>query len=154
MTRRWWGWAAFVLSVFGFGVSLYLTVDHFTGAPPLCSASGVIDCAKVTTSAESEVFGVLPVALLGLVYFTVLVVMNLPPLWRRDGDWGRSLSWVRLALVVAGIGMVFYLLYSELFSIKAICLWCTAVHLVTFLLFALVVATLPSMASAPGSEHS
>jgi uncharacterized membrane protein len=150
--RSWWGWTAFVLSVAGFGVSFYLTVDHFTGAPPICAASGVIDCAKVTTSAESEVFGVLPVALLGLVYFAVLAAIDLPPLWRRGGAWGRYLSWSRLVLAVAGIGMVFYLLYAELFSIKAICLWCTGVHVVTFLFFVLVVATFPSMASALGDE--
>jgi uncharacterized membrane protein len=53
---------------------------------------------------------------------------------------------------VGGMGMVFYLLYAELFSIKAICLWCTAVHVVTFLLFVLVVATFPSMASVLGDE--
>jgi uncharacterized membrane protein len=151
--RLWWGWVAFVLSLVGFGVSLYLTVDHFTGSLPICAANGVIDCAKVTTSAESEVFGVLPVALLGLVYFTVLVAVNVPPLWRRWGQWGRSLAWTRLALVVGGIGMVFYLLYAELFSIKAICLWCTAVHVITLLLFVLVVATFPAMVSALGEER-
>jgi uncharacterized membrane protein len=147
--RSWWGWTAFVLSVGGFAVSLYLTVDHFSGAPPLCAANGVIDCAKVTTSAESEVFGVLPVALLGLLYFTAVVAVNVPPLWRRPGRWGRPLAWARLGLVVGGIGMVFYLLYAELFSIKAICLWCTAVHAVTLLLFVLVVATFPTMVAEP-----
>lgn len=150
--RLWWGWVAFVLSLGGFGVSLYLTVDHFTGSLPICAANGVIDCAKVTTSAESEVFGVLPVALVGLVYFAVLVAVDAPPLWRRGGEWARYLAWARLALVVGGIGMVFYLLYAELFSIKAICLWCTAVHAITLLLFVLVVATFPTMAIAPGDE--
>jgi uncharacterized membrane protein len=141
-----------VLSLAGFAVSLYLTVDHFTGALPVCAANGVVDCAKVTTSAESEVFGVLPVALLGLGYFAVVLAVNVPALWRRGGRPGRYLSWSRLALVVGGMGMVFYLLYAELFSIKAICLWCTAVHVVTFLLFVLVVATFPSMASVLGDE--
>lgn len=150
--RTWWGWAAFVLSLGGLGVSLYLTVDHFTGSLPICAANGVIDCAKVTTSAESEVFGVLPVALLGLLYFTALVAVNVPRLWRWGGQWGRYLAWTRLALAVVGIGMVFYLLYAELFSIKAICLWCTAVHGITFLLFVLVMATFPTMASALGDE--
>lgn len=150
--RRWWGWVAFVLSLGGFGVSLYLTVDHFTGSLPICAANGVLDCARVTTSAESEVFGVLPVALVGLVYFTVVVAVNIPLSWRCGGQRGRALAWARLGLVVGGIGMVFYLLYAELFSIKAICLWCTAVHVLTFLLFVLVVATFPTMASAPGDE--
>lgn len=149
--RWWWGWVALVLSLAGFGDSLYLTVDHFTGALPICSASGIVDCAKVTTSAQSEVFGVLPVALLGLIFFTGMAAVNVPPLWRRGGRLGLSLAWARLAMVVIGIGMVFYLLYSELFTIKAICLWCTGVHIVTFLLFVLVVATFPTMTAVPGS---
>ena len=48
--------------------------------------------------------------------------------------------------------MVFYLLYAELFSIKAICLWCTAVHAITLLLFVLVVATFPTMAATSVDE--
>jgi uncharacterized membrane protein len=144
---RWWGWASLVLSLVGFGVSLYLTVDHFEGAIPVCAANGVVDCAKVTTSPQSEVFGVFPVALLGLVFYTALSVVNVPSLWQLRGPAGRLLVHARLALALIGMGMVLYLLYSELFSIKAICLWCTGVHVVTFLVFLLVVATYPAMAA-------
>ncbi len=31
--------------------------------------------------------------------------------------------------------MALYLLWAELFQIHAICLWCTGVHILTFLLF-------------------
>jgi uncharacterized membrane protein len=150
--RPWWGWAALVLSVAGFGVSMYLTIEHFTGGVPPCPASGAVSCLKVTTSPEAEVFGVLPVALLGLLFYTALVGINLPPLWHRGGEWGRLLSWARLAMVVIGMGMVVYLIAAELFSIKAICLWCTGIHVITFLLFVLVVATFPVTASAVGPE--
>ena len=153
VARPWWGWTAFVLSVAGFGVSLYLTIDHFTGSLPICSASGIVDCTKVTTSPESEIFGVFPVSLLGLLFFTGMVMLNVPRLWRWGGRFGRWLSFARLAMVVVGIGMVLYLLAAELFSIKAICLWCTGIHIVTFLLFVLVMATFPTMASAPGAER-
>jgi uncharacterized membrane protein len=150
--RPWWGWAAFVLSVAAFADSLYLTVDHFTQGTPFCPNTGFENCAKVTTSPQSEVFGVLPVALVGLVFFTVMVAVNVPALWRLGGLLGRRLAYGRLALVVAGIAMVVYLVYSELFTIKAICLYCTGVHVATFLLFALVVTTFPVMASAAGRE--
>jgi uncharacterized membrane protein len=40
---------------------------------------------------------------------------------------------------VVGLGTVFYLLSAELFVIDAICLWCTAVHVLTLLLFATTV---------------
>jgi len=40
--------------------------------------------------------------------------------------------------VVVGILFVLYLVYAELFSIGAICLWCTSVHVITFALFVLI----------------
>jgi uncharacterized membrane protein len=36
---------------------------------------------------------------------------------------------------------VLYLIYTELFTLNAICLWCTSVHIITILLFALIVPT-------------
>ena len=36
------------------------------------------------------------------------------------------------------MGMVFYLIWAEAFRIKAICLWCTGVHVTTFLLMVVV----------------
>jgi len=51
----------------------------------------------------------------------------------------------RLALAVSGVCFVLYLLAAELFSIKAICLWCTGVHITTFLLFVLVMSSYPLM---------
>jgi uncharacterized membrane protein len=38
-----------------------------------------------------------------------------------------------------------YLVACELLIIGNICLWCTSVHFVTFLLFVLVVTTVPPM---------
>lgn len=94
----WWGWVALVLSLAGFGDSLYLTIDHFQGTIPVCAANGIVDCAKVTTSPESEIFGLLPVALLGLIFYTVLVGVNVPPpvALERDSRQGSVLRPPRL----------------------------------------------------------
>ena len=62
------------------------------------------------------------------------------------------MAWLRLAMAVSGIGFVLYLIYAELFIIKAICEYCTGVHIVTFALFVLVVATFPSMLQRQGAE--
>jgi len=43
------------------------------------------------------------------------------------------------------MGMVIYLLSAELFSIKAICLWCTSVHVMTFAVFVMITASFPAM---------
>ena len=127
----WMQLTTFVLALGGLGVSIYLTIAHYTeSALAGCSESGTINCAKVTTSPESIVAGI-PVAVLGLPFFVAMIAASLPPAWRLDA------AWLRLARVVAvGVGMVFvlYLVYVELFRVSAICLWCTSVHLITFLL--------------------
>ncbi len=129
------------MSVIGFGLSMYLTVEHFSGAPLSCPNTGVVNCIKVTTSSYSHILGI-PVALLGLLFFTAMVVINVPPLWRARVPW---VAVARLALAVSGMCFVLYLLAAELFAIKAICLWCTGVHVTTFVLFVLVVVSFPLM---------
>jgi uncharacterized membrane protein len=148
---RWIPVSAFVLSLIGFGLSLYLTIEHFRGGSPPCPATSTFNCEAVTQSSYSKLFGVLPVALLGLIFYTGLLVINWPALWRTRV---REVAWARLGMAVGGIAFVLYLLARELFSIKAICLWCTGVHATTFVLFVLVVTTYPSLVRpGPEGEH-
>ncbi len=129
---RWAGLVGTAASLVGLGVAGYLTYEHYTGSATLaCSDRGVVNCLAVTTSAYSKVAGV-PVAVLGLVFFAVMVVLQLPTAWRRKDHFTRT---VRMAWSFVGLGTVFYLLFTELFRIDAICLWCTAVHLLTFVVF-------------------
>jgi uncharacterized membrane protein len=133
-----WAWpVTLLLSLAGLAVAAYLTYAHYTDVSTLaCPESATVNCAKVTTSSQSEVFGVLPVAVLGLAYFFGMTVLCTPWLWHSR--W-RQVAWLRLAAVVVGVGMVVYLVYAELFEIDAICLYCTAVHILTFALFVAVV---------------
>jgi uncharacterized membrane protein len=137
---RWRPWAAFLLSLVGFGLSMYLTIEHFQNAHLPCPANSTLNCLKVTTSSISEVFGVFPVALLGLIFYSAMIPIMWPGLWYVPQRW---VSRVRLAMVAGGMGFVLYLLGEELFNIKAICLWCTGVHVTTFVIFVLVVSSLP-----------
>lgn len=124
-----------VLCLGGLAVSLYLTYEHYTGNRSLaCSDTGVINCAKVTTSSSSRIFGI-PVAVLGLAYFVPMLGLCLPWAWRSLEP---RLHLVRTAFSAVGVAMIIYLLYAELFRVHAICLWCTSVHVMTFLLFVLV----------------
>jgi len=134
---RWAPWATLPLAVVGLALSAYLTVVHYTEPTALaCPATGAIDCTKVTTSAQSSLLGV-PVALAGAVYFLAMTILLLPAAWRSRS---RRLMLLRVGGAVAGIGMVLWLVYAEFVILPAICLWCTAVHLVTFALFVSVVA--------------
>ena len=140
--RAWRIALSMVLTLAGLGLSTYLTVAHFVGAHILeCAGNGVIDCTKVTTSPQSYVFGI-PVAVLGLGYYVVMTAVNSPWAWRASD---RRVHVARLALSILGMGFVLYLISAELLIIKAICIYCTGVHIITFALLVLVMATVPAM---------
>lgn len=132
---------ALVLSLAGLGVSIYLTVGHFANVPLACSDNGLVNCEKVTHSPQSYVFGI-PVAVLGLAFFVAMSAINVPAAWRAADP---RVHLARLAMSVAGMGFVLYLVAAELLIIGNICLWCTSVHAITFLLFVLMLTTIPAM---------
>jgi uncharacterized membrane protein len=137
------------LAALGLGLSTYLTVEHYTGSTTLaCSASGVVDCLKVTTSPQSIVFGV-PVAVWGLLYFVGMTVLALPSAWRRP-----SLHRPRVTAAVAGVAFALYLLYAELFVLDAVCLWCTAVHVVAAALLVAVLLVDPQAGTVGRTQRA
>ena len=79
-----------------------------------------------------------PVAVLGLAFYVFMAVATSPLAWRSRR---REVALVRLASVIVGVGFVLYLIYVELFQVGSICLWCTGVHVATFLLFGLLAMT-------------
>ncbi len=129
----WVPWAGSIVSSLGLIVSVYLTYDHYASSSLLaCPERGLINCAKVTTSVYANFFGV-PLAVLGLFFFVLMLFLQLPRAWRSSS----LIKWVRLAAAGGGVIMVLYLVYAELFLINAICLYCTVVHVLTLMLFAL-----------------
>jgi len=139
----------FALALAGLGVSIYLTIAHFTESTLLgCSeVKGLVNCTKVTTSAQSYVFGI-PVAVLGLAFFLFAVAIMSPWAWRAARP---EIHLARIASLVVGIGFVLYLLYAELFIIGSICLYCTSVHVITFLLFVLTMFAAAAWGLKPGA---
>jgi len=146
----WFQLVTWILAMAGLGVSIYLTIAHFTESKLLgCSENGLVNCTKVTTSPQSYVFGI-PVAVLGLAFFVAAVALMSPWAWQ----WARrEVALIRLASVVVGMGFVLYLLYAELFIIGSICLYCTSVHAITFLLFVLTIFAAAAW-GLPGRQRS
>jgi uncharacterized membrane protein len=137
-TPRWAPVVTLPLSLLGLGLSIYLTVVHYTEPASLsCPSTGAINCTKVTTSAQSMLFGHIPVALAGAVFFLGMTALSLPAAWHLAS---RSLAMTRVAFAVAGMAMVMWLIYAEAVIVHALCLWCTAVHVVMFALFVCVLA--------------
>jgi uncharacterized membrane protein len=112
------------LAVVGLGVATYLTVIHYAGINPACTAGA--SCTKVQTSVWSKVDGV-PVALLGLIGYVGILATLLAP----DREETRLAT---LGLTLIGVGFSAYLTYRELFSIHAICEWCVSSAVILTLL--------------------
>jgi uncharacterized membrane protein len=131
-----------VLALIGLGISTYLTIAHFVGTQILaCTTNSAINCEYVTTSAQSHFLGI-PVSVLGLAFYAVAVALFSPWAW-----WSRSRK-LHLARIVAAVGAMCFALWlitAELVILHKICLWCTGVHLVTFLLFVLTVTSSPGV---------
>ncbi len=133
-----WAWPITLpLALLGLADSIYLTVAHFdTKVVLACSATSHINCEKVTQSAQSEIFGHIPVSLIGAIYFLIGVAICTPWAWKRGN---LLLDRIRLAGVTVGMGMVVYLVSVEA-HLHAICLYCTGIHVITFLLFITILA--------------
>lgn len=120
--------AAIVLTLFGIGVTTYLTYTHYAGIEPSCSIAH--GCERVLNSPYAKLLGV-PLSLLGLIgYVGVLAALVV------DGEYGRIAA-AFFALV--GWGLSLYLLYRELFTIHAFCQWCLASLVAMTILTPLVV---------------
>ena len=132
------GWLPFttlVLAVLGLIDSAYQVYTHYSGTGLLgCSATGD-SCAAVQSSSYAYIFGI-PVAVLGLAFYVFMVAACSPWAWRAKLP---AIRLVRLASVIIGILFVLYLVYREVISLGKICEYCTSVHIITFLLFALIV---------------
>ena len=137
---RWAVYTTWLLSFVGLGLAIYLTVAHYKGSQILaCSDTGLVNCAKVTTSAQSYFLGI-PVAVLGLTNFVVFTIINSPWAWRMKNYWVHV---ARIALSIAGMAFVLWLVYAELIIINNICLYCTGVHIVTFAMFVVLMRVVP-----------
>jgi uncharacterized membrane protein len=131
---KWLPLSGLILCLVGIADSIYLTIAHYTTPAVLaCPDTGLINCAKVTSSSYSEILGI-PLAVLGLLYFIAMLGFQLPVAWHSQKQLLRR---IRLALGASGLVMILWLIYVELFRLNAICLFCTLVHIVTFALFGL-----------------
>ncbi len=135
----WLQFTTLALAIVGLGLSAYETYAHFNGshlAGCPTGGNGTFNCTAVITSSQSMVFGVFPVAVLGLAFYVGVTALMTPWAWRMQR---REVGLLRLVAMVAGMGFVMYLIYAEVVQIQDICEYCTGVHIITFLLFCITV---------------
>jgi uncharacterized membrane protein len=143
---RWQSAATLILSVIGLAGSVYLTISHFdTHISLVCPDTG--SCNRILTSNTSHFLGI-PVPILGLAYFVPMTLLCLPVAWR---SLDRRVHLARLILSILGVAMIIYLFIEELFIIKALCVWCSVIHLVGFLLFVIIATASPALLTETAS---
>jgi uncharacterized membrane protein len=147
-TLRWQPIVTLLLSVIGLIGSVYLTISHFDTRFLVCPELG--PCQKILTSNSSHFLGI-PVPILGLAYFAPMSLLCLPMAW-RSAD--RRIHLARLILSILGIGMIIYLFAEELFVIQSLCVWCSIIHFVGFLLFVIMVTTAPALLASDSGRFT
>jgi uncharacterized membrane protein len=117
--------AAVLAGVAGVAVSVYLTVQHYQGVVPGCPVVGPVTCDAVLSSKYAVIAGTsLPTSALGIAWFVVASA-----LW--IGGWRRPIY----AWAGAGLAFAIVLVFVEIVLIGAICLWCTAAHVLVLAQF-------------------
>lgn len=113
----------YALCVIGIAISLYLTYTKVTSSSIACINAG---CNTVQASKYSELFGI-PVGVFGFGFYFVLFTL----IFKNNFAFSKI-------LLIWGNLYSLYLLYLELFVIKAICVWCVGSFVVIILLSILV----------------
>ena len=95
----------------------YLASEHYFGRTVVCTFFN--GCDKVLSSGYSVVFGV-PVSYIGVIFYAVLLGLIL--MYAFNGNE----KILKLLIGLTGIGFLtsFYLVYVQIFVIRALCFYC------------------------------
>ena len=104
-----------MLAVVGLGITSYLSYEKLTGGEPTCVIGG--GCATVQNSPYAELAGI-PLSYLGVITYIILIASAIIPAFP-----GRLVAFI---VALCGVAFSGWLLYAEIFLIKAICPYCVA----------------------------
>jgi uncharacterized membrane protein len=119
-----------IASLAGVGVSIYLTAEHYAGFALACPTGAVINCEQVLSSSYAVVAGsTIPTSGAGILWFAVSAALSIAIM--------AGLPWLRPQLVWSSIGIVtaVYLVFVEIVQLGAVCIWCTAAHVLVLAIF-------------------
>ncbi|HSX42373.1 MAG TPA: vitamin K epoxide reductase family protein [Candidatus Saccharimonadales bacterium] len=125
--------ALFVLIIFGFLVSLYLTLKAHHPESVACSIGGA--CETVLSSRYAWLFGV-SVAVWGLIWYAAGLILAYLAFFKRTYPWFYFLVWS-----VGGVVFSLYLLGLEAFKIHAYCTWCLSSLAAVVIIFLLTLTS-------------
>jgi uncharacterized membrane protein len=127
------GIAVPIIAVFGIAVAAYLSYVETSGSEAVCGPVG--DCNTVQQSDYAQLFGLIPVGVLGLIGYVIVIGA-----WfvaRTEHNPVSDLARVLLfAGTVGGVALSAYLTFLEPFVIGATCAWClTSAVIITALMW-------------------
>ena len=112
-----WVIAFFIIALVGFADAVYLTASHYIGALPTCTI--VAGCDEVALS-EYSTIGPVPVALFGVLFYTVMLVASVIWLDVRNSFLFCYLPYITVPAFLFSM----WLVYLMIFVIEAICIYC------------------------------
>jgi len=121
-------WGARLLGLAGFLDAAYLTVSHYAGTELACGPAG--GCEVVTTSRFATVGGI-PIALVGAVYYAIVVLLA----WTPGDRWGRGTALVLAGITGLATAVSGVLVWLQAAVIHAWCRFCLGSAATTLLLF-------------------
>jgi uncharacterized membrane protein len=123
---------ALAASLAGLGISIYLTVVHYSTIPVACPANAVINCEQVLSSSYAVIGGSsVPTSAAGIVWFAISAGLAAGLWLRRRSELARA----QLAWSAVGMATALYLVFVEIVLLGAICIWCSATHVLVLLIF-------------------
>lgn len=121
-------------AVVGFLASFILTMEHINlykdpSHQLNCDLNPILSCGPIMNSKEAVIFG-FPNPLMGLAMFAAQGLLGVVML---AGAKMKKWFWqLYLAGILGGIAFTLWLMYSSIFNIKALCIYCVTAWIVMF----------------------
>jgi len=131
-------WASIIFTVIGLAVSIYMTILKYWGGERMCVGNG--GCQTVSESPYAVISGI-PVAVFGIIgYLAILIVLILEI---KGGSFFKTNAILGVfGMALIGFLFTLYLVYLEIFVIKALCPFCLTSQISMTILFILSVVRL------------
>ena len=134
-----------VLDALGLAIAAYLASVELAGALPYCGP--LHGCEQVALSEYSRINGI-PVAVFGVILSIILLALAIA--WWRTNYYGLLLAHYGLSL--AGVIFEAYFLYTQVFVIRAVCIWCASYGATLLARFAIALAVYVRQPRPPGDD--
>lgn len=113
------GWVItlLVLALVGFTDAVYMTAVHYMGELPECS---VLEGCDVVAMSPYSTIGPVPVALPGVMFYTVILFSSIFWIDRRNPFLFKYLPYITIPAFIFSV----WLVYIMVFEIEALCIYC------------------------------